>query len=252
MKKTYLAACVMAAAMFALTGCSGSSSDSTSAAAETTAAETASEEADTTEGSAEETTADAAESADSTASTGKLIEGQQSTSMESIEDAILAVSFEKGDLSLNDDAQAELTFTVYSYDLYDMVDISLMEVGDTIRFCGEDIEISSIDRNDNGPISINGGIDAGGFDLYTDEDTVYYARGWDDMKYYYVVGQAGFLVSEDFVFTDSSDLEKGEQTYYVGDFLTEDSGIEYNFTPNNTTIRTEGGIVVEMNRRYVP
>ena len=36
------------------------------------------------------------------------------------------------------------------------------------------------------------------------------------------------------------------------DFLVEGAGINYDFTPYNTTIRTENGKVIEMHRIYIP
>ena len=55
-----------------------------------------------------------------------------------------------------------------------------------------------------------------------------------------------------FKFVDASDLDKGEVTYYPGDFLTEDAGIIYNFTPNNTSIVVEDGQVIQMTRIFTP
>ena len=59
-------------------------------------------------------------------------------------------------------------------------------------------------------------------------------------------------VSPDFEFVDSSDLEKGPRTYYPGDFLTDNAGIEYHFIPNNTTITIQNGYVVGMQRIFNP
>ena len=53
-------------------------------------------------------------------------------------------------------------------------------------------------------------------------------------------------------FYDSSDLDRGEVTYYPGDFLTDNAGIVYHFVPDNTSIVIENGMIIEMYRSYMP
>ena len=53
-----------------------------------------------------------------------------------------------------------LTMTVYNMDLYDVVDMEQMQVGDTIIYEGETKVINTINR-ENG-IEINGGLEEGG------------------------------------------------------------------------------------------
>ena len=99
---------------------------------------------------------------------------------------------------------------------------------------------------------INGGIENGGFDLYTNENGVYYESGFSDIKSFYELGEVTLPVSDELEFYDSSDFEKGEQTYYAGDFLAESAGLEYYFVPNNTSIVIEDGIVTKMYRVFMP
>ena len=140
----------------------------------------------------------------------------------------------------------------YTYDLYDMVDISLMEEGDTIIIQNQEVEVATLKRTEHGLVIINGGEENGGYDLYTDDSGVYYEMGFSDVKAYYPLGEATIRVSVDFKFYDNSDLEAGEKMFYPGDFLIDDAGIRYDFNANNTTIVIEDGQIIAMNRIYTP
>ena len=132
-----------------------------------------------------------------------------------------------------------------------MVDISELEEGDTIVTYSGEVVVNSIERNDSGLVYINGGLEEGGFDLFTDESGIFYETGFDDVKNWHKVGEATIRVSTDFKGYDNADPELGEIVLYPGDFLTGEV-TNYNFTPFNTTIRVEDGQIVEMNRRYTP
>lgn len=173
------------------------------------------------------------------------------TTMENLADGILPVSLEKGGAYLDETGALHMELKVYAYDLYDMVDIAGLEVGDIIVKHSGDVEVASLERSETGVLFINGGLDNDGFDLVTDDSGVFYEVGFNDHMSWYEAGSAILRVSTDFVFTDSADLDVGEVTYYPGSFLT-DEVTNYDFTPYNTTIRVEGGQIVEMNRRYIP
>jgi hypothetical protein len=132
-----------------------------------------------------------------------------------------------------------------------MVDISKMKVGDTIVTHAGEVEVTALERSEGGTLNINGGLEAGGFDLVTDDSGIFFETGFNDVKNWYEVGEATIRVSADFLGHDNSDPEQGEILIYPGDFLV--GAVEdYNFTPYNTTIRVEGGQIVEMNRMYTP
>lgn len=164
----------------------------------------------------------------------------------------VAISLEEGDAYVDDTGVMQMQVTVYDYDLYDMVDISLLQVGDTILIRQEQVEITALEWNEAGGVVINGGLDVGGYELRTDEDGVFYEIGYSDVKSWYALGEITVPVSPDFQYTDSSDLDGGPVTYYPGDFLTEGTGIDYYFTPDNTTIVIENGLIIAMNRIYTP
>ena len=76
--------------------------------------------------------------------------------------------------------------------------------------------------------------------------------GMDDAKAYYELGTVTLPVSTEFTYTDESDLEAEATVYYPGDFLVEDAGIVYDFTPYNTSIVIEDGVVVARTKIYTP
>ena len=171
--------------------------------------------------------------------------------MDNLSDAILSISLEEGDVYVDDIGEIQMDVKIYSYDKYDMVDISMLKVGDIIVGHAGELEINSMDRKDNGSIAINGGLDAGGFELITENNGIFYEQGYNDAKNWYQVGEATICVSADFEYHDYSDLDNGEVLHYSDGFI--DGGVtDYFFSPHNTTIRVEGGQIVEMNRVYTP
>ena len=169
-----------------------------------------------------------------------------------LEDCMVAISLEKGDFYRDKTGAVMMDVTVFVYDLYDMVDISLMKEGDTILRGQDEILISSIERKESGLVLINGGLDKGGFELYTEGNTVYYEKGYSDSKFYYELGKVTLPVSPDFIYNDASDLDKDAVIFSAEDFLKDASGIDYHFNANNTTIQIEKGFVTAMTRVYVP
>lgn len=227
MKLNVFAAGALAAALL-LAGCSGSGSASS-------ASQSASSEA----------------AASSAAAETKVISPLPSgIDIANLDNCTVAVSFDEGDAYVDDEGKMQLKVKVYDYDLYDMVDVSTMAVGDVIVVRGEEMAITSLEQ-ENGDYVINGGLEQGGCTLTTAGDTVYYEANWDDLKQYQELGEATIPVSDEMTLEDSSDLEKGTITWYAGDLLT-DSGIEYNFVPNNTSITIQDGMVVSMTRVYNP
>ena len=173
------------------------------------------------------------------------------STMENMADAVLSISLEEGDAYVDDTGKMQMDVTVYTYDKYDMVDISTLKAGDILVTHTGEVEIVSLDRKENGTILINGGLDENGFDLGTDESGVFYECGYNDSKNWYEIGKATIRVSADFVYHDTSDPEAGEILYYPGSFLVGEV-TDYNFTPFNTTIRIEAGQIIEMHRVYTP
>ena len=173
------------------------------------------------------------------------------TTMENLNDAILSISLEEGGAYVDDTGKMQMDVKIYTYDRYDMVDISELKVGDILVAHAGEIEITSMERSESGIIRINGGLEEGGLDLVTEDSGIFFETGFNDAKNWYEVGEATIRVSADFLGHDNSDPEQGEVLIYPGDFLV-GAVTDYNFTPYNTTIRVEGGQIVEMNRMYTP
>ena len=173
------------------------------------------------------------------------------TTMENLTDAILSVSLDEGNAYVDDNGRMQMDLKIYTYDTYDMVDIANLKVGDTVvRHSGE-VKVVSKEQSETGTISINGGLENGGFDLVTDDCGIFYETGFNDVKNWYEIGEATIRVSADFKGIDNADLEQGEVIIYPGDFLI-GAVTNYDFTPYNTTIRVEDGQIVEMNRVFIP
>ena len=97
--------------------------------------------------------------------------------LNNIRDCTLAVSIENGDIYASEADAAKYTMKVkiYDYELFDLVDISLLEVGSIIVINKELVEVVSLERNELGTVIINGGLDAGGYKLVTDGYGVFYS-----------------------------------------------------------------------------
>ena len=173
----------------------------------------------------------------------------ESLDPQALTDATVAVSFGADDIS-ETDGKTELTLTVYDYDIYDMVDIAQLAVGDTIVVDGKDMVVTSRE-DENGFVTINGGLEQGGVDLTSDDSGVYYAVGLDDTKSYHELGKVTVPVAEGFVLTDNADPEHPDETYAAAD-LAELAASEPGFTANNTLATIEHGKLTVLVRSYTP
>ena len=169
-----------------------------------------------------------------------------------LDNCTVAISLEKGGAYVNDSGKMVMDVTVYSYELYDIVDIASLKENDVILRKNEEVKVTEIERLETGLVRINGGEENGGFDLVSNDSTVYYESGMNDIKAYYELGSVTLPVSDEFEYVDESDLDAGAKKYFAGDFLKDDAGIEYNFSPNNTSIVIENGTIIKMNKTYMP
>ena len=164
-------------------------------------------------------------------------------------DATVAASFSAEDIS-EKDGKTQITLTVYDYDVYDMVDVAQLAVGDTIVVDGKDMVVTSREDKD-GFVTINGGLEQGGVDLTSDDSGVYYAVGLDDAKSYHELGRITVPVAEGFVLTDNADPEHPDETYAASD-LAKLAASEPGFTANNTLATIEYGELTVLARSYTP
>lgn len=174
------------------------------------------------------------------------------TTMEALENSVLNISFTQNDLYQDESGKTILRMQIYTYEKFDMVDISRLKAGDIFLLSGEEIPVESVERNDYGTVLINGGLDEGGFDLATDDSGIYFVHGYSDVKSWMPVADAEFVVSETFVFHDSANLELDTVVYDAEDLVNGVPEFIFGYQPQNTTVRIENGQVVEMNRIYTP
>ena len=163
-------------------------------------------------------------------------------------DGIYAAYFAPADLG-----DGQLKFTIYTEDCYDIVDIDTLAVGDTIIAGGIDIKIETLERNDD--LLINGGIDEGGFNLRPyDEDNCWKMALEDDYATWSEYGETTLPLADDVTFTDGWNIEKNPETTTGAEAVAgaiTGTDMDY-FSPLNTTVRVEGGKIVEIVRAYMP
>ena len=147
-----------------------------------------------------------------------------------------------------DGGQLVIDLTVYTYDLYDAVDISMLAAGDTLVVKGEDIPVTAV-AEENGGVTVNGGLENGGVDLISAGGGAYRLQLEDDARDLYEVGTITLPVGQDCVLTDDSDPEDPGRTLYAGDLLGLGDEV---FSPQATTVETVGGTVTAIHRDYMP
>lgn len=166
-------------------------------------------------------------------------------------DCTVSISLENGGIYEDESGCVWMDATVYTYDLYDLVDIAGLGQGSTIFINGNVVTVEQYEQI--GPfILINGGLDQGGHELTTDENGVYYEIGYSDMRSWYPLGKVTLPVAPDFSCTDSSDLDADPIVRTARDLMELDQDMASLFEPQNTTIVIESGTVTQMTRIYMP
>ena len=82
--------------------------------------------------------------------------------IENLENCTVAVAINEGGVVADDNGKMQMTAKVYTYELYDMVDLAELKVGDVITRLGENVTVTALERLDTGIIRINGGEEEGG------------------------------------------------------------------------------------------
>lgn len=171
--------------------------------------------------------------------------------VDNLQDCTVPATFSPNDFNWTGEI---LSMTVYNQDLYDVVDISQMQVGDTIIYSGEPMIINKLEKN-GGDININGGLDEGGCCLAPYGGGTYVARDWDDHATYTKLGKAELALAKDFVIIDCglfpqdpSDTINTNQKLYIENLKPG----HQDFHPLNTRVKIENGKITEINRHWIP
>lgn len=173
-----------------------------------------------------------------------------------LEDCVFPVSFTNDDIELNDEGSFILHMTVWEQELFDAAAITGLKEGDVLVLRGEDVTVTSVEQAD-GYVRINGGMENGGVTMAPSESGgTFYESGSELTEYdilYAAIAQVALPVNGDeFVYTDSSDLEKGEVTYLAGDLLSMKDTVDFTCTAMNSTAHIVNNQVVEISRFYMP
>lgn len=177
--------------------------------------------------------------------------------LESAEDALAdggySVGFTAGNLVQGENGY-ELTAEVFDYDKYDTADVEKLEKGSKIQICNEEVTIDTIETEEDGSyVTINGGIENGGYELKK-EDGIYRTITMDDYPVYYSVGTVTIPVAEDVTFEDHSDWDKepdgetGGMESLIAALDRDDAA----FSCANTVITVRDERVVQVIRYWIP
>ena len=174
---------------------------------------------------------------------------------ENFGDRILHVGF-KMDAVTED----KLVADVYEPQIYDIVDIEKLAVGDTIRYLGEDVTVESITDTTVGK-EINGGFEEGGIILLTAEDTNGFIAYDLDNPVYLMLGCAEFTFADEvtvhhWIQNEDGGVNLEEQTTAtipaneVKDFFAEDNAEV--FVPAQVRIHVVDYVIDEIFIDYIP
>ncbi len=267
MKKRNLFVIAPAMALI-MAGCAAQAPAAAPAATAATEAATAATEAET------EVATEAAEVTTEAAAEGKVIAPLTAeVDTANLADGIYSVEIKSVE---KDGDQAKADLVIYTQDLYDVVDITTMQPGDTIVFRGEEVEVKSVEETEPVTLTdadgnegsyavyeVNGPIEEGGIELVAGEGGTYRYLGLDDHPTYTEHGDATVEIAADAVINDKahilddpagqlSDEGVTMTTAEFADGFEEEANNHIPYTELNTTVRTEGGVIVEISRKFIP
>lgn len=172
-------------------------------------------------------------------------------SIASITDATLPASFTVDDFGW---MGGTLTMTVYNEDLYDMVELHNLAVGDTLLYNGSAIVVNQIEQNGD-MLVINKGLEEGGADLQAYEGGTYRAIQMDDHSIYSALGQVHLPLADDFTIVDCGDFpDDPSVTISTTQKLYLESLKEgrRDFSCLNTQVQITNGEITNITRCWIP
>lgn len=170
---------------------------------------------------------------------------------DALTDCTVAADFRTEDF---DWEEGTLNMTVLREDLYDAVEVSQLKVGDTLIYESKPMVVTTI-ADENGTLSINGGLEEGGCWLEGYEGGTYRSVQFDDHSTYTKLGKAKLPLSQDLVIIDcgenpddSNDTILAAQRNYIEAL----DGYRQSFTDLNTRVVIMNGLVKEIHRKWIP
>ena len=171
--------------------------------------------------------------------------------LEDLADCTVPASFSADDFHW---MGGNLRMTVYSEDIYDAVDLHRMQPGDTLLYDGKKIIVKAI-KDEDGFLTINDGIENGGAWLQAGDGGAYRAVQFDDHSLYTELGAAELPLAEDFRIIDCGENPTDpSDTLGTGQKLYLETLDEWrkNFSPLDTRVLIEGGVITEITRHWIP
>lgn len=173
-------------------------------------------------------------------------------SVENLTDCTIPVAFTTDEF---DWMGGNLTLMVYNEDLYDVVDVHQMQVGDTLIYRQEPIVITKLEEDGHGTLEVNGGLEEGGCWLAPFEGGTYRGMEWDEHSAYSELGKAQVALAEDFRIIDCGmNPEDPSDTITTGQklYLENLPDGRKDFYQLNTRVTIENGMITEINRKWIP
>ena len=172
--------------------------------------------------------------------------------LNSLDDGIYPVAFNRGDVMQGASGVFMNAVHVFSEDLYEYTDLESLKPGDSIIVNGETVLVNAIEIGDR--IQINGGALQGGIDFDpVEEGDVWRFCGDDDISAYTDQGVTTLAVDPSATYTDASDIDADPVTVNFDGIVDAMMGsANDSFDEYNTTVRVEGGKVIEIRRNYMP
>lgn len=164
------------------------------------------------------------------------------------EDCTVNASFTVKDFNLE---EGKISFSVYEEEIYDAVEVSLMQIGDTLNINGRELVVESI-QDVNGDLKVNGGIEEGGAELLAGSGGTYRARSLEDAPAYLETGRSTLPLSEALTISDGyKDASSPKTATFeeLEDYLDGLDGASDSFNYLTTTIQVAGGKVINITRR---
>jgi len=166
-------------------------------------------------------------------------------------DATVSASFSTDDFNW---MGGNLKLTIHAEQLYDAVELHQLSVGDTLFYEGAPMVVKE-KKEDKGQITINGGMDNGGIDLWSNDGGTYRAVTFDDHSVYVELGEVTLPLSEDFTIIDcgeepldpSDTIRQGQKLY-----LENLKDYRKNFTYLDTKVQIENGVITNITRTWIP
>ena len=174
--------------------------------------------------------------------TGKLITPHPSTlDLNNLLDAQCNVRFTSGDIYDNE-GSLTIDLTVCERLVFDAVDISLLEIGDTLVFPDKKVVVTSLEKNE--VVTINGGYANQGLTLASIGGGAYAEITNNNIPVLFTLGVVAYPVDQDFTLTDYTSTGS-VQTYFAGD-LFDVMQTNRIFPEYNTTARIVDGKIIEI------